>query len=120
MVQQNAKKLGIKFGARVETDIYEEYFKRRLKGEKLQLSPSLEFPFLQANDINYKPDIAVTIESWYKNQLPPLYTDLIKQQERLKKAEETLSQRITKKAENEIRIASTKINVINHKIEKYL
>ena len=47
MVEQNAKKIGFRYKARVQPDMYDDLFRRRLEGEKLLVNKAMELQFTE-------------------------------------------------------------------------
>ena len=119
MVQQDAKEIGMKFGVRVQLDMYEDIFTRRAKGEKLTINKAMENPFLVAPKSAQEKHIAEMILKWRKDQITLLEEELFKQQARLTLAERSLSAKSTKKALEEKRIATNKIDQIKFKLKKF-
>lgn len=113
MVQQNAKKMGLKYEARIQQDAFYDIFLRRTQGEKLYINKGMEETFSKPE--NKKEEaIAKLIEEWHSSEITWLEEELFKQKKRLADAERVLkSGKVTKKAENDQRIATDKI-------EKYL
>lgn len=113
MVQQNAKKMGLKYEARIQQDAFYDLFLRRTQGEKLYINKGMEETFSKPE--NKKEEaIAKLIEDWHLSEITSLEEELFKQKKRLADAERVLKGgKPTKKAENDQRIASDKI-------EKYL
>lgn len=119
MVEQNAKKYGLRFKARVQTDLYDHLFHRRLNGEKLYLNKALEYQFTHFAESAEEKKIAETILKWHSQQITELEQELFKQKKRLADAERTLESKITKKAQNDQRIATNKIKKIVSDLEKH-
>lgn len=109
MVEQDAKKLGLKFKARIQTDLYGDLFSRRLDGEKLYLNKAMEVPFTHKPDGPQEVKIGEKILKWHQEQITKIEADLFTQKKRLADAERILASKPTKKAENDKRIATNKI-----------
>lgn len=109
IVQQDAKKLGIRFQARVQYDLFEELFSRRLAGEKISINKAMEYPFTHGATSEIEGKIADKIHRWHESQIPELETALAAQKVRLAEAEKALAAKPTKKALNEQGIARRKI-----------
>jgi putative SOS response-associated peptidase YedK len=118
MVEQNPKKYEFRYKATVQTELYEELFRRRLLGEKLYLNKAMEYQFTHEAKSALEKKIANEILKWHEKQIPLLEQDLFKQKKRLADANRTLSVKHTKKAENDQRISSNKIEKILSDLEK--
>lgn len=119
MVEQNAKKYGLRFKARIQTDLYDHLFHRRLNGEKLYLNKALEYQFTHFAESAAEKKIAEAIRKWHEQQISTLEQELFKQKKRLADAERVLQTKITKKAQNDQRIATNKIKKILSDLEKH-
>jgi len=71
MVKQDVKKLGMQFHARVQLDMLEEIFARRLAGEKLAINKVMELPFLHGESPEDKA-ISAKISAWHTQQMPEI------------------------------------------------
>lgn len=119
MVKQRAKFYSLKFGARIQSNAYEELVSRRLAGEKLLINKEMEYQFTQEAETMQDRRIGKLIREWHEKQVPILEAELKKQQERLEKAEESLKKKETKKALEDQRIATNKISKISFDIERH-
>jgi putative SOS response-associated peptidase YedK len=119
MVQQNAKNLGLRFKARVQTDMYDDLFARRLAGEKLLINLAMDEAFLKDPSTIQDRGIATKISRWHEAEIEKLKGEIDTQTERLKKAEAKLKIKQTKTAENEKRIASNWIEKYSAKIKSH-
>ena len=117
MVQQDVKALGIRFGGRVDLDMFEDLFVERRKGSGAKISKAMEDSFLANPILPQEKKIAKIIEEWRSSEMAKLEDDLVAQKKRLKVAEQKLSEKETKTALNEKRIASDKIARISGKLE---
>lgn len=118
MVEQSAKKYGLRFKARVQLDIYYDLFRRRLSGEKLLINRAMEDQFIHEPQDTEGEKIGRSIQAWRDLQIPNLERELAKQKERLAGAIGALQTKPTKKAENDKRIANNKIEKLQNDIEK--
>jgi putative SOS response-associated peptidase YedK len=119
MVEQNAKKLGLKFKARVQTEMYDYLFAKRLEGEKIQIGKAMEFPFVNDPQTNLEKSIADKISRWHEARITEIESALFAQSKRLADAERILSAKATKKAENDKRISSAKIEKFKHDLKRH-
>ncbi len=118
MIKQDAKEIGMKFGVRVQLDLYDELFTRRAGGDKISINKAMENPFLDDPRTAQERHIAEMILKWRKDQTKSFEEELFKQQARLTSAEYALSEKETKKALEESRIATNKISQIKFKLKK--
>jgi hypothetical protein len=82
MVEQDAKKLGLRFKARIQREVYHDIFMRRLAGEKLYINKGMEIPFLKSKDKEDK-EIAQNIKKWHEDEVTRIEAELFKQKKRL-------------------------------------
>ena len=116
MVEQSLKSLGITFQARIQLDLFEELFRRRLTDERLKLPRALEAQFDEPES-EVEAQIHAHIVQ-YRLQMNAKYqAELKKQQERLATAERKLLTRTTKSALGEERIARKRIEWLIEKLE---
>lgn len=119
MVRQHAKELSVKFGVRIQLDLFEDLFVRRKNGEKIVLNKLFERQFLEAPQNESERRIAEAITGWHQDEIEHLKKELKKQEARQKKAEESLRVKATKKAQEGLRISTSKIAQIQLKIKKH-
>ena len=119
MVLQDAKKLGIRFHARVQTELYDHLFKARLAGEKLYINKGMEQTFLAKPENAKEKVIAESIKKWHTDQISEIEEALFAQKKRLADANRVLETKTTKKAENDKRIATDKIEKFSRDLEKH-
>ncbi len=118
MVVQNAKKLELKFHARVQYEMYDSLFSRRLVGEKLSINKALEYQFTHDPVSEIEKSIGHKILRWHESQIPDLEKNLFTQKKRLADAVRALETKPTKKAENEKRVATNKIDKILEDLQR--
>ena len=119
MVEQDAKKLGIRFMAKIQRDYYDDLFSRRLHGEKLSINKAMEMSFLQSEDADDKA-IADKIKRWHAHEVSRIEEGLFAQKKRWADAQRVLKGgKLTKKAENDQRIAIDKIEKFKRDLEKH-
>lgn len=108
MIEQSIKALGIRFQARIQLDLFEELFRRRLHDERIKIPKALEQNFLEpATEIEDR--IRRAILDYREYQSRKWESELARQRERLAIAERGLARRSTKKALADQRIATKKI-----------
>jgi putative SOS response-associated peptidase YedK len=108
MIEQSVKALGIRFQARIQLDLFETLFRRRIADERIKLPKAMEADFL--NPVTEAEQrIWRAIQEYRAYQGEKFKGELQRQKERLVAAERRLSVRSTKSAENELRIAGNKI-----------
>jgi putative SOS response-associated peptidase YedK len=115
MVKQQIRKLGIQYEARIDYELYQEMFYRRLSDERIKICKSLEAEFEHPENSD-EQEIAKLIQAYRKLKLKDLDDHLLFQQERLKTAEANLVQKETKKFQNEKRVATDKIEYYSQRI----
>ncbi len=115
MVLQDAKTLGLKFHARVQYDLYENLYDMRGRGEKVSFNRDMDWSFLQDQN-NEASRIRELIASWHQDQVVQKEMELFKQKRRLAEAERTLEVRTTKKAQDDQRIASSKVKKLTEEL----
>lgn len=119
MVNQNAKELSFKFKARIQTELYEDLFQRRSVGEKLYLNKAMEQTFTQNAQTPQEIKIKKLILDWHHEQITLIEQEIFKQSTRKAEAERGLKTKITKKAQNELRISTNKIAKIKKDLDKH-
>lgn len=119
MVEQNAKKLAKKFDAQIDLESFAELFEERAKDSSIKINKAMEISFLlDAASIKEK-SIGKSIRRWHEIEIIRLGAELMRQTERLSKAEESIRKKETKKALNDIRVATNKISKCKFDIEKH-
>lgn len=119
MVQQRAKKYGLKFQARIQYDLYEELMERRLAGEKLNINLAMDEQFTKDPKTKEEKKIAKAIEAFHAKKVSACEKELFVQTKRLADAERTLKTKETKKALEDKRIATKKIGFAKKNIKKH-
>jgi hypothetical protein len=119
MVQQDAKKLGLQFDARIQYDDYAELLERRLDGEKLTLNKGLELPFLNDEANPKTKKLAKLIRDWHAARVSDLESEIFKQTARFANAERSLKTKTTKKAQEDLRISEKKIEKCKLDLKKH-
>jgi putative SOS response-associated peptidase YedK len=110
-VEQDLRELSKRFKAEVKWDKFEDLFARRTAGEDVKLSRALERNFLHPTSLAEKHTHAV-IESYKKTLSERWESDIFTQRRRLGNAQETLAVKPTKRAVEDIRIATKKIQTL--------
>jgi putative SOS response-associated peptidase YedK len=114
-VVQMARKLHRQLGIRLDYDEIERLFFRRLEDPGLNISRGLEANFDEpANDQDRR--IKGAIEEHRSRMATKLERDLFSQKTRLVTAERSLKEKETKKAREDVRIATTKIATLTTKL----
>ena len=107
-VQQHLRSLARRFAADVDWELFEQVFHRRLEDDGIKLSRALERNFQQP-DTDVTRRIQADIEAHRRALATRWETDLFKQKKRLADAQRSLQQKETKKALDDVRIATGKI-----------
>jgi DNA-binding Lrp family transcriptional regulator len=108
-VRQSLNDLIRKFGATVDWEGFELLFRRRLEDGTIKISRALEDNFAEPNN-PIAEQTRAHIEAYRRKQATTWETDLFKQKTRLVNAERSLQQKETKKAREDLRIATDKID----------
>jgi putative SOS response-associated peptidase YedK len=117
MIEQSLKSLGITFQARIQLDLFEELFRRRLLEERIRLPKALESEF-EEPDSAIEEQIHAHIVAYRLAMNKKYGLELARQEERLAAAERRLLARTTKAATEERRIATNRIAWLNEKLEE--
>jgi len=107
-IQQHLRSLAKRFGADVDSALFEQLFERRLEDDGLKVARALEANFDQPKDA-VEQRIHAMIEIYRERAARTWETDLFKQKKRLADAQRSLAQKETKKARDDVRIATAKI-----------
>lgn len=107
-VRQDLNSLIRKFGASVDWEGFELLFRRRLEDGSIKVARALEDNF--ADPVNPAAQQALEyIETFRKAQASAWEQELFKQKKRLADAQRSLKEKETKKAREDVRIATNKI-----------
>lgn len=104
-----------RFGAEISIREFVELYASREKGTKLKTTKAMDDAFLRAGALETR-GIAASIEAWNAQQVTELEQLLFRQRKRLVDAERTLRTKTTKKALDDQRIATSKINWAKGKV----
>ena len=108
MIKQQIRKLGIQYDARIDYELFQTMFHRRLTDDRVKICKSLEAEFSSPEN-NEEVEIAKLINEYRKLKRNDLKSHLEFQEKRLLSARESLEKKETKKSLNEKRIATDKI-----------
>jgi len=107
-VQQHLRSLARRFGAEVDWPVFEQLFERRLQDSGLKVARALERNFdAPATDVERR--IHAHIQAHRQTIATKWETDLFRQKKRLADAQRSLQEKETKKARDDERIATSKI-----------
>jgi putative SOS response-associated peptidase YedK len=115
VVVQSLDLLAMQARARVDLDMFADLFARRAAGEDIKLAKALEINFLSSAASAGKR-IAADINAFHATQANEWEAELFKQKKRLADAERRLNTRSTKKAVEDQRIATNKIEWLLSKL----
>ena len=115
LVRQNLTWLAKRYGAEIAWELFEELYRRRLGGEGIQLSRSLDVSVLQMQDPQAARSQAL-IEQYRSHRATEWEQELFKQRARLADAQHKLSTKLTKTAQEEERKASKNIADLTHRL----
>lgn len=110
IIQQRAKKLGVLFHARIQTEDYADLFQRRLDGEKLVIGRGLEADFIENPQTEAEKRIRDCVVKWHQRESERLRSEIAKQTARRDEAIAKLQVKTTKKAETDLRVSTQKIS----------
>ena len=108
MVEQSIRTEARRWGAEPDLGLFEQIFARRLEDPGLRIAKGLELDFLHPVS-PAEARIKDHIDRWNAMQAAKCETDLFAQKKRLAEAERSLARRETKKAREDVRIATNKI-----------
>lgn len=108
LVRQDLHEIARRFGAEIAYEMFAQLFRRRLHDENIKVARALERNFTHpADDVQHR--IRADIDAYTARRVTEWEKDLFVQKKRLADAERSLSVRETRKAREEVRIASKKI-----------
>lgn len=119
LVSQKAKDLGLRYFARVQIDMLHDYIRRRVEGEDVKVALGFDYEWMRAAETPAEKEISKLIKEVHKRQISEFETEMFKQKKRLNEAESKLKVKTTKAAQNDVRIATSKISTLLGKIEIY-
>ena len=107
MVEQNVKS-GLRWKARIQTDMFEQLFARRVQDDSIKIAKALEANF---NELRTPQEerIKHSIDAYHASKTAEYEAEVFKQKKRLADAERSLKKKETKKAFEEQRIANNKV-----------
>lgn len=117
MVNQDLKQLSLKFQARIDTQAFTELFKSRLEGNKVIIPRGLEYYFIHRSETSAEKSIQKLIFEYREQQDALDEENLFKQKRRLVEAKKVLQERTTKKALEDERIATNKIEWLKNRVK---
>lgn len=104
------------FGANIDLHTFAKLYGQRLLDSKIKTSPAMDAAF-QADDGDEVQAIKAMVDEYQAQQIAKLGQELIDLRDRLAKAEMTLETKVTKKATDDQRIATTKIKRTLEKLD---
>lgn len=115
----NAKvtKLSKRFDAQIDLPLFESLFARRLQDPSIKLLHALELEFLSSTD-SAEGRIRDLIHQQQSQQREKWQAELTKQQQRLQDANASLQRKPTAKAQNDQRIATSKIESLESNLRR--
>ena len=106
LVRQDFHAMARRYGVEVALDMFADLFRRRREGEDIELSRALARNFDHPST-PIEQRIKADIDAYQGQQVSKWEKDLFAQKKRLADAERTLQVKETKKAREDIRIATT-------------
>jgi putative SOS response-associated peptidase YedK len=107
MVEQKVKSW-LRWNARIQTDLFEQLFTRRLKDDSIKIAKALEANYFEPRTPQ-ETRIKALIDEYHARKTAALEAELFKQKKRLADAERSLKKKETKKALEDQRIAGNKV-----------
>lgn len=107
-VEQHLKKLGRKFGARVDYAAFASVFRRRVTDASVKVTKALEANFYQPETAE-EHEIKQCVDLDNERRVREWEVELFAQKKRLADAQRKLKEKSTKKALNDERVATAKI-----------
>jgi putative SOS response-associated peptidase YedK len=108
LVRQDIHELARRYGAEIAYEMFADLFHRRLDGDDIKATRALEQNFANPkSDIEQR--IRADIDAYRSSQVAKWEKDLFVQKKRLADAERSLQTKETKKARDDVRIATNKI-----------
>jgi putative SOS response-associated peptidase YedK len=106
-VKQHFGHLSKRYGAEVDWEVFEDAYRRRAEGEDIKMSRDLQRNY-QHPVTDVQKRTAAYIAQYLKEKKTEWETEVFAQRRRLAVAQESLAKKGTKKAKEEIRIATAK------------
>jgi putative SOS response-associated peptidase YedK len=107
-VRQNLHELARRYGANIAYDMFAQLFRRRLDGEDIKASRALEDSFANPGS-ELESQIKADIDAYRARRVSEWETDLFRQRKRVVDAERSLQSKETRKAREDVRIGTRKI-----------
>src|ERR1700733_4888827 len=108
LVRQDIHQLARRYGAEIAYEMFAELFRRRLDGDDVKATRALEKNFANPKS-EIEQRIQAYIDAYRASQVAKWEKDLFVQKKRLADAERSLQTKETKKAREDVRIATNKI-----------
>jgi putative SOS response-associated peptidase YedK len=108
LVRQDIHELARRYGAEIAYEMFAELFRRRLDGDDIKATRALEQNFANPKSA-IEEGIKASIDAYRASQVSKWETDLFVQKKRVADAERSLQTKETKKARDDVRIATNKI-----------
>ena len=105
MVEQDLKKLSRQFDASVDLEAYAAMLQDRYENPRMKLPKALDDAL-----VAHGGQLAGMVDQWRKAQASVLEKELFTQKKRVSDAERKLAEKVTKKAQDDVRIGSDKIS----------
>jgi len=119
MVQQDVRKMSRLFNARIDKSSYEDLFLRRSQGEKVVINKAMELPFTHDSENEFEKKVGFLIQKFHKDKITEKELELFKQKKRQSESIKKLESKVTKKAENDKRISTSKIEKLKFELKKH-
>lgn len=107
MVEQNIKS-GLRWKARIQTDMFEQLFERRVRDDSIKVAKALEANFYEPQTPQ-EERIKHSIDVFHARKATEYEAEVFKQKKRLADAARSMKMKVTKRALEEQRVATNKI-----------
>ena len=108
LVRQDLHEIARRFGAEIAYEMFAQLFRRRLDDDDIKMARALEQSFVHPT-ADIESQIKADIDAYQARRVAQWEQDLFAQKKRLADAQRSLAVRETRKARDEVRIASKKI-----------
>ena len=117
-IEADYKRFVHEYGAIMSLDEFTRMVVEYFENPKMHVPKAMTAPFLESPETDEERKIAEVIRARMAADEVELLQELTKQTERLEKAQQALAVKVTKKAAEDVRIATNKIAAIKGKLEE--
>lgn len=116
-IEADYKRFVREYGAIMSLDDFTRMVVEYFDNPKMHVPKAITTPFLESPETDEERKIAAVIRARMAADETALLQELAKQTERLEKAQQSLAVKVTKKATEDVRVATNKIAAIKDKLE---